>query len=123
MNREDWEPAKYSVICSDHIKECYIKRDGKRVYLKKGALPTRFKGIESHPNMVDDDVSVPSASVDYGISLEIRESNEMEVSSESDRDERVNDNEVEEEIISGEDINEVNTTDYEGNSYKFIQCN
>ena len=54
LHREDWEPSKTAVICSDHMKECDINRKGKRVFLKKGAIPTRFKGRASHPYMDDE---------------------------------------------------------------------
>eukprot|EP00794_Sanderia_malayensis_P005759 gene5759-6462_t len=43
IDREDWSPAKSSVICSDHFLEKDIDRTGQNVRLRHDAVPKRFK--------------------------------------------------------------------------------
>ena len=48
LHRKDWTPSKYSKICSDHFKEVFVNRTGRRVKLKDDAIPTRFKKFPKH---------------------------------------------------------------------------
>ena len=110
LHREDWVPSRTAIICSDHIKESDIRREGKRVTLKKGALPTRFKGRAKHPRLDDDD---------DGMRWEARESKEMEVDSEIDKNESVDEHDEAEDIGPVEDLDHINATKNKVNDLVF----
>ena len=48
MHHDDWNPSKYSLICSDHFLEKDIDRTGQNVHLRANAIPVRSseKGME-----------------------------------------------------------------------------
>ncbi|XP_065665365.1 THAP domain-containing protein 2-like [Hydra vulgaris] len=48
MHRDNWQPSKSGVICSDHFMERDINRTGQTVRLKNNATPTRFKQFPDH---------------------------------------------------------------------------
>ena len=47
------------MVCSDHFKESDIKREGKRVRLKRGAVPTRFKSSSYYLSLDSADPLTP----------------------------------------------------------------
>ena len=48
MHRNDWNPNKYSLICSDHFLEKDIDMTSQNVHLRANAIPVRFKKFPSH---------------------------------------------------------------------------
>ena len=113
-------PSKSSVICSDHIKECDIRRQGKRVKLIEGALPTRFKGRSRHPHLSDANDDDLPFTFDDDMNWVARDSKEMEDDSEIETGEGVSDSSLDEDINSGEEINQMDESSFKGNSYIFI---
>lgn len=47
MNREDWTPSRFSVLCMNHFEEQHIDRTGKTITLKEDAVPTIFTHTDS----------------------------------------------------------------------------
>ena len=47
MHRDDLNPSKYSLICSDHFLEKDIDRTGQNVRVRANAIPVRFQKFPS----------------------------------------------------------------------------
>ena len=47
VNRKDWQPTKYSVICIDHFEENYVKVGAKRSKLLWNSLAVPTKQVDA----------------------------------------------------------------------------
>lgn len=50
MNRDDWTPSRFSVLCINHFEERHIDRTGKCITLQEEAVPTIFSSADDSQN-------------------------------------------------------------------------
>ena len=73
MVRADLNPPQSARICSDHFSESSIKRQGTKVTLKRGSIPSRFK---SHAEYMKLSIDNPLHSVLHDLNFNLWNSNE-----------------------------------------------
>ena len=73
MGRADWEPPESARICSDHFSESSIKRQGTKVTLKRGSIPSLFK---SHAEYMKLSIDNPWCSVLHDHNFNMKNSND-----------------------------------------------
>ena len=73
MGRADWNPPESARICSDHFSESSIKRQGTKVTLKRGSIPSRFK---SHAEYMKMSLDNPLRSVLHDHNFNMKNSDE-----------------------------------------------
>ena len=100
------------MVCSDHFHECVIKREGVRVTLKQGALPTRFKSRSNplHLNYVD-----PLTGYLHDHTYYKKENDNTEEKSDDD-----DGNEV--ENVCEVDNDDVKIDDYDAGQLDIVEC-